>query len=118
MVEGKLVQDGGVETSELDLVEAGGCPAEVGEVERLDQGAALGDGLDRLGGAEPRQQRDAGIENLPSVPTSNASCANRGGCAPSAVNIWICTAVLETWSSPRSTSLTPISMSSTALGSM
>ena len=41
-----------------------------------------------------------------------------GGVAPSAANICTCTAVLVTWSSPRSTWLTPIATSSITEGSM
>ena len=60
----------------------------------------------------------AASTSLPSEPVSRASCAKAGGAAPSASNIWSCRPVLVTWSSPRTTWVTPISTSSTTLGSM
>ncbi len=56
--EGHLVDDRGIEPLELGLVEPRGGASEMGEVERLDQHAAIGDRLDRLRRPQPREQRD------------------------------------------------------------
>ena len=46
-----------VERGQFGFVEPGGRPAEMSEVETVDQRRQTGEGLDRLRGAEPRQQR-------------------------------------------------------------
>ena len=51
----------------------------------------------------------------PSAPTSSEWCPNASGVAPSASKIAICTPVLVTWSSPRTTCVMAKSMSSTTL---
>ena len=61
---------------------------------------------------EPRR-----FDSLPSAATSRASWAKCGGGAPSAANIWICVALFETWSSPRTMWVMARSMSSITLGS-
>ncbi len=48
-------------------------------------------------------ERTQALDNLPSAPVSSAAWAKRGGVAPIAWNICNCSAVLETWSSPRTT---------------
>jgi hypothetical protein len=49
----------------------------------------------------------------PCGPVRSEWCAKRGTAPPSASMIWICVAVLVTWSEPRTTSVIPISVSST-----
>ena len=49
----------------------------------------------------------------PCGPVSSEWWAKAGGVPPSALMIWICVAVLVTWSDPRTTLVTPISTSST-----
>ena len=49
----------------------------------------------------------------PAAPVSSEWCAKAGGVPPSAFMIWICVAVLVTWSAPRTMCVTPMSMSST-----
>jgi hypothetical protein len=49
----------------------------------------------------------------PPALVSSEWWANRGGVPPSALMIWVCVAVLVTWSAPRTMSVTPMSMSST-----
>ena len=45
----------------------------------------------------------ASTGRAPAASISSGRCAKRGGVAPSASKIWICTPVLVTWSSPRMT---------------
>ena len=65
-----------------------------------------------------RRSRSASVPSRfdnasPCGPVSSEWCAKAGWECPSAAMIWICVAVLVTWSEPRTTWVMPKSMSST-----
>ncbi len=121
-----------VDPLEILLGKARGRAAEAREIERVEQRGAVVQRLDRV--RVPSRASSATIacgkmcfarssftpsepsrlDSLPSAPVSSASCAKRGGVLPRAVNICSCTAVFDTWSSPRRTCVTFISTSSIA----
>ena len=136
-VERQLVDDAGVERLELGHVEARRGAAEGGEIEALDQRRRVGDRLDRQAGADPgelgdqRQRLDPRLAHRldaeraeplgracppsrPAAPRARRPAAARRAPRTSAA----AAPVLVTWSSPRTTWVTPISISSTTLGSM
>ena len=116
---------------QLVHVEARRRAAEGREIERLDQRLRSRDRLDRQAGADPRQlgvecdRLDPGLAHRldaeraeplrracppsrPAAPHARRRAARR----PARSNICICSAVLVTWSSPRTTWVTPMSISS------
>ena len=110
----ELVEQARIDQLDFMRVEMCRRPPERREVERLRELIERGDRLDRLRRPNPREDVEQGdrlepllaqmlgavgaepFDNLPSAAMSRASCAKCGGLLPSASNIWIWAALLET----------------------
>ena len=135
-VEVELVDDPRVELRELGLVEPRRRAAEAGEVEARDQRRGIGERLDRIAGPDPREQRDQRLRLDPGLaemidaeraePLRQLAFAAgqqrlvreaRAARRPARRTSGAALAVFETWSSPRTTWVMPMSISSITEGS-